>query len=106
MRPCWGPRHDPAVGPNPPTFRVFCARVLAPFLLEQPPARACDRCWVEDSNRYSQRNEVMNSELKLSNQIRGALVAAIAFGAAVLPASQAFAVSAQVRYACAGDYLA
>jgi hypothetical protein len=34
------------------------------------------------------------------------LVAAIAFGAAVLPATQASAVSASVRYACASDYLA
>jgi hypothetical protein len=32
-------------------------------------------------------------------------IAAIAFGAAVLPATQASAVSASVRYACAGDYL-
>jgi hypothetical protein len=41
-----------------------------------------------------------------SVKLRGALVAAVALGAAVLPATQAGAVSASVRYACAGDYLA
>jgi len=41
-----------------------------------------------------------------SVKLRGALVAAVALGAAVLPATQAAAVSASVRYACAGDYLA
>jgi len=41
-----------------------------------------------------------------SLNLRGALVAAVALGAAVLPATQAGAVSASVRYACAGDYLA
>ncbi|HEY7669213.1 MAG TPA: hypothetical protein VH852_01115 [Hyphomicrobium sp.] len=34
------------------------------------------------------------------------LAAALTFGAAVLPASQAAAVSSSVRFACAGDYLA
>jgi hypothetical protein len=34
------------------------------------------------------------------------LAAAIALSAAILPATQAGAVSAGVRYACAGDYLA
>lgn len=47
----------------------------------------------------------MNVALKLSNPIRGALVAAVAFGAGALMATEAGAVSAQVRYACAGDYL-
>jgi hypothetical protein len=41
-----------------------------------------------------------------SPKLRGALVAAVALGAAILPATQAGAVSAGVRYACAGDYLA
>jgi hypothetical protein len=36
----------------------------------------------------------------------GALLAAVAVGAALLWAPQAGAVSASVRYACAGDYLA
>jgi len=35
-----------------------------------------------------------------------ALAAAAALGAGLLPASQAGAVGAAVRYACAGDYLA
>ena len=35
-----------------------------------------------------------------------ALAAAIALGAVVLPASQAGALSAAVRHACAGDYFA
>ncbi len=35
-----------------------------------------------------------------------ALAAAVALGAGLLPASQAGAVGAAVRYACAGDYLA
>ena len=35
-----------------------------------------------------------------------ALAAAVALGAGVLPASQAGAVSAEVRFACAGDYFA
>ena len=35
-----------------------------------------------------------------------ALAAAIALGAGLLPASQAGAVSAAVRHACAGDYFA
>jgi len=37
---------------------------------------------------------------------RYALIAAVALSAAILPASQAAAVNGQVRYACAGDYLA
>jgi len=37
---------------------------------------------------------------------RGALVAAVALGAAVLSTTQAGAVSASVRFACASDYLA
>ncbi len=37
---------------------------------------------------------------------RSTLTAAIALGAALLSTSQAGAVSASVRYACAGDYLA
>ena len=41
-----------------------------------------------------------------SLKYRGALAAAVAFGAALLPATQAGAVSAKVRYACASDYLA
>jgi hypothetical protein len=41
-----------------------------------------------------------------SLKLRGALIAAVALGAAVLPATQAAAVSGSVRYACAGDYLA
>jgi hypothetical protein len=41
-----------------------------------------------------------------SLKFRGALAAAVALGAALLPASQAGAVGAGVRYACAGDYLA
>lgn len=36
---------------------------------------------------------------------RNALVAVIALAASALPLSQASAVSASVRYACAGDYL-
>jgi len=35
-----------------------------------------------------------------------ALAAAVALGAGLLPAAQAGAVGAAVRYACAGDYLA
>ena len=41
-----------------------------------------------------------------SQMSRTALAAAIVLGAAILPATQAGAVSASVRYACAGDYLA
>jgi predicted anti-sigma-YlaC factor YlaD len=41
-----------------------------------------------------------------SHMSRTILAAAIALGAAILPATQAGAVSAGVRYACAGDYLA
>jgi hypothetical protein len=41
-----------------------------------------------------------------SQTSRTVLAAAIALGAAILPATQAGAVSASVRYACAGDYLA
>jgi len=37
---------------------------------------------------------------------RTVLAAAIILGTAVLPATKAGAVSASVRYACAGDYLA
>jgi predicted anti-sigma-YlaC factor YlaD len=37
---------------------------------------------------------------------RTVLAATIALSAAILPATQAGAVSAGVRYACAGDYLA
>jgi hypothetical protein len=36
---------------------------------------------------------------------RSALTAAVALGAALIPATQAAAVSSQVRFACAGDYL-
>jgi hypothetical protein len=46
------------------------------------------------------------ASLKPSTHTRAALAAAIALAAAVLPATEAAAVSAQVRYACAGDYLA
>ena len=41
-----------------------------------------------------------------SQMSRTALAAAIVLGTAILPATQAGAVSASVRYACAGDYLA
>jgi hypothetical protein len=41
-----------------------------------------------------------------SQMSRNAIAAAIALGAVILPATQAGAVSASVRYACAGDYLA
>lgn len=41
-----------------------------------------------------------------SLKYRGALAAAVALGAVLLPATQAGAVSSKVRYACAGDYLA
>lgn len=41
-----------------------------------------------------------------SLKYRGAFVAAVAFGAALLPATQASAVNSKVRYACASDYLA
>lgn len=41
-----------------------------------------------------------------SIKYRGALTAAVALGALLLPATQAGAVSAKVRYACASDYLA
>ncbi len=37
---------------------------------------------------------------------RSVLATAIVLGAAILPATQASAVSAGVRFACAGDYLA
>ncbi len=37
---------------------------------------------------------------------RAVLATAFALGAAILPATQAGAVSASVRFACAGDYLA
>jgi hypothetical protein len=41
-----------------------------------------------------------------SKGCRAALIAAVALGAAVVSAPQAGAVSAGVRFACAGDYLA
>ncbi len=41
-----------------------------------------------------------------SQKSRSVLAATIALGAVILPATQAGAVSASVRYACAGDYLA
>jgi hypothetical protein len=41
-----------------------------------------------------------------SQKSRSVLAATIALGAVILPATQASAVSASVRYACAGDYLA
>lgn len=41
-----------------------------------------------------------------SLKYRGAIAAAVAFGAALLPVTQAGAVGAKVRYACASDYLA
>ena len=37
---------------------------------------------------------------------RGVLAGALVLGAALLPSSQANAVSASVRFACAGDYFA
>jgi hypothetical protein len=40
-----------------------------------------------------------------SQKFRGVLAAAIALAAAIVPAGQAAAVSSQVRFACAGDYL-
>jgi len=46
------------------------------------------------------------SKTTKSQMSRTVLAAAIALGAAILPATQAGAVSAGVRYACAGDYLA
>ncbi len=46
------------------------------------------------------------ASLRVMTRNRGALIAAIAFGAAIVPVSQAAAVSGQVRFACASDYLA
>jgi hypothetical protein len=47
------------------------------------------------------------ASFSLKSQMSRTVVAtAIALGAAILPATQAGAVSASVRYACAGDYLA
>ena len=48
---------------------------------------------------------VVASFSRFARKHRGALVAAAAFGAAVIPVSQAGAVSSQVRFACASDYL-
>jgi hypothetical protein len=57
-------------------------------------------------NRRGTKLMVATSVSSKSFRFRGALVAAVALGAALLPASQAGAVSGSVRYACAGDYLA
>jgi len=46
------------------------------------------------------------SAIAKSPKNRGLLVAALALAAAVLPGSEAGAVSGAVSYACAGDYLA
>lgn len=46
------------------------------------------------------------ASLTKSQLSRTALAAAVVLGAAILPATQASAVSASIRFACAGDYLA